>query len=184
MSGNGTLTERFGAVTISIETRDVVRQMARQALQDDEPIFIGTAAKEALPRIGEYWPSQGGIYCGRLIDEQDRAYALIVARRAEGEFSKVNWSAAGQRCAALSVGDFTHWSLPNRMEALAMFQRLHPVVKDTDEAFATDYVYWTSEQLASAGDSAWYQNFDYGGQYGYRKDDYTRARAVRRVVLS
>lgn len=184
MSGNGTLTEKFGAVTISVETRDVVRAMARQALDQDEPIFIGTSPRARAPSIGEFWEAEGGIYCGRLVDENDRVYALVVARRHEGEFDKMPWQSAALKAAALDLHDHTDWALPNRMEALAMFQRLHPVVKDTDEAFATDYVYWTSAQHASDSDGAWCQGFDDGSQDYGRKDDSYRARAVRRVVLS
>lgn len=183
MSGNGTLTEKFGPVTISIEARDVVRAMARQALDQDEPIFIGTSPRARMPRIGEFWEAEGGIYCGRLVDDNDRVYALVVARRHEGEFDKMPWQSAALKAAVLDLHDQADWTLPNRMEALAMFQRLHPVVKDTDEAFATDYVYWTSEQHASSSRNAWCQGFGYGYSGYHLKDGYDRARAVRRVVI-
>lgn len=180
MSGNGTLTERFGAVTISVEARDVVRMLARQALNEDEPIALPSG--RALPRVGEFWEAEGGIYCGRLIGDDDRVYALVVARRAQGEFSGVTWNSATLKAAALDLEDFADWTLPNRMEALAIFQRLHPALKGSDDAFAEE-VYWTSEQHASYSGSAWCQDFSDGYQGSYHKASSYRARAVRRVVI-
>lgn len=183
MSGNGPLTEKFGAVTISIEARDVVRAIARQALDQDEPAFISAAQTcRQQPRIGELWKAEGGIYCGRLIDDDDRVYALVIAPRAEGEFVNVSWDQAKLKAGSLDLHGRTDWILPNRMEALAMWQRLNPALKDSGEAFA-EAAYWTSEQHAVYSDFAWYQSFDNGYQYGNRKDGNSRARAVRRVVI-
>lgn len=174
------LTERFGSVTISVEVRDIVRNMARQALSEDEPINL-TARNTLHPRIGDFWEAEGGIYAGRLIDDQDRVYALVVARSA-GEFVRVSWQQASTKAAALDLEDYVDWTLPNRMEALAMYQRLHERLKGGDEAFAEE-VYWTSEQSASDSGTAWGQGFYGGGQGSWGKDDDTRARAVRRVVI-
>ena len=181
MGANETLSAQFGPVTVSM-AREVLRCAALQALQGEVPAGISSACS-ATPRIGEYWAAQAGIYSGRIVGEDDRIYALIVARRADGEIEKSSWDQAGKKAVALKVGGFLDWALPNRMEALAMWQRLHPLLKNTDDAFGTD-VYWTSAQHASDSSYAWYQSFDYGGQYDYRKGKFSRARAVRRVVLS
>ena len=50
------------------------------------------------------------------------------------------------------------------------------------EAFEQEY-YWSSTQHASHGDSAWGQNFLYGLQHYWGKDNGTRARAVRRLPI-
>jgi hypothetical protein len=52
-----------------------------------------------------------------------------------------------------------------------------------DEAFETAW-YWTSTQHAAYDDSAWLQYFDDGCQDYYRKGNYSRVRAVRRVLIS
>lgn len=52
-----------------------------------------------------------------------------------------------------------------------------------DQAFADEY-YWSSTQHAGGEASAWSQDFSYGNQYGDRKDDELRARAVRRLAIS
>ena len=172
------ITINIGRAMITTPVDEAARAYIASLLNGAAPAAL--ASNERF-RIGE--PCLGGIFAGRLIDDQDRAYALIVAPRAKGEFSKVTWSDAAQRCAALDVGGFRDWVLPNRMEALAMFQRLHPVVKDSDEAFWTDYVYWTSEQHASDSGYAWYQGFHHGNQNYAYKGNYYRARAVRRSVI-
>jgi hypothetical protein len=136
----------------------------------------------ARPRIGEYVASLGGIYCGRLIDEHDRPYALIVARSNSGEFCDTKWDTAIQQCAALRINGFADWTLPTRMEALAMWQRLREPLKNTENAFAEDW-YWTSEQSAVGPAYAWFQSFNSGSQNSLPKDLNYRARAVRRLLV-
>lgn len=43
--------------------------------------------------------------------------------------------------------------------------------------------YWSSTQRAADSDYAWVQNFGNGGQNGYHKSGYYRARAVRRIKI-
>ena len=50
------------------------------------------------------------------------------------------------------------------------------------EAF-DEAAYWASTQHASGSDCAWYQNFYYGYQDDWYKDDKLRARAVRRSPI-
>lgn len=39
----------------------------------------GVTVEKTPPRIGEYWPGQGGIYAGDFRDDDGRIYGLIVA---------------------------------------------------------------------------------------------------------
>lgn len=182
MGANETITARFGDVTVSIPARDIVRRIALEALSSAtaKPASIAVAA--ATPEVGDYWEEHSGIYAGRLVGEDDQVYALIVAGRAAGEFSGVTWETAKTKAAALDINGFVDWSLPDRAEALAMYQRLHSKLKDSSDAFAGE-AYWTSTQHAAVSGSAWCQGFNYGTQYYDRKDYDHRARAVRRAVI-
>lgn len=183
MGANETITAQFGAVTVSIPARDLVRRIALEALNANHGAPASAAIAPAMPRLGEYWEAEGGIYAGRLIGDDDQVYALIVARRADGEFESIAWEPAKLKAAALDLNDFTDWKLPNRMEALAMYQRLHELLKGSEDVFSGE-AYWTSTQHAVDSGYAWYQDFGWGNQGNRRKSTSSRARAVRRAVLS
>jgi hypothetical protein len=51
------------------------------------------------------------------------------------------------------------------------------------ECFEEDPAYWASTQCAYDSDFAWYQNFDDGNQYDWRKDGRCRGCAVRRFKI-
>lgn len=63
--------------------------------------------------------------------------------------------------------------LPNRVESALLFAHLK-------DKFQKDW-YWTREECGSA--FAWCQDFDYGLQYDFHKDNHVRARAVRRLII-
>ena len=74
---------------------------------------------------------------------------------------------------AKSVGG----ELPTRAESALLYAN----VCDQIDQY---YSYWTATAVASEPSCAWRQYFDYGYQYGTRKDGLTRARAVRRVQFT
>ena len=77
--------------------------------------------------------------------------------------------------------DATKWAqtiggeLPTRREQSLLFANL----KDQFELRR----YWSGETHASASDSAWLQDFDYGGQNCLHTITKFRARAVRRLFI-
>lgn len=123
----------------------------------------------------------GGIYAARLFDGI-KPYLLIVAPRTDGEIASATWSESGKAVKALRIAGLKDWSLPNRAEALAMFEHLREKVAKTPDTFESSW-YWTSAQYASVASSAWIQYF-YGGYQGYGHEaSYLRARAVRRIFI-
>jgi hypothetical protein len=65
--------------------------------------------------------------------------------------------------------------LPTRAEQLLLLAQAR-------DEFKKDW-YWSSEQHAGDSASAWFQDFDYGGQNGNHKGYELRARAVRRLPI-
>lgn len=178
-----TLTEHFGAFTVSVPMRDLVRDAALRALTADAPIMLASSRHLTMPAIGQYWPEQYGINCGRFVNDQDQVYALIVSRRAEGQLGKLAWADGNERCAAFHIGGFSDWSMFNRPEGLGACERLQPKLKGTDDAFPEEW-HWTNQRYAAGSYSAWMQDFDDGSQSTDYLDFKFWVRAVRRVVLS
>lgn len=178
------ITIPLGSATLTVPVKTLVQSFLERYAEEARHAELSHRrnGSKVLPPIGAASAEHGGINCGRLIDENDEPYTLIVAPRAAGELVKVTWQEALDRVPRLDVDGFADWRLPNRMEALAMWQRLCPAVKDTDEAFAEDW-YWTDAPFAYDPAYAWVQSFYYGHQYFTHRDYRCRARAVRRLAL-
>jgi hypothetical protein len=122
-----------------------------------------------IPRIGQLWPEQGGIYLGIVRGAKDEPdYHLI---RAEAEPAKrLTWQQAKKWAAGLTDGGHTDWQLPSRG---------HEGWLCADgETF--DW-FWLAEK--GDGSFAWNQYFDNGYQFNGHKSYEGRAVAVRRLVL-
>jgi hypothetical protein len=125
----------------------------------------------SIPRIGEIWDSQGGIYCGILAGENGAPDRHLIAALPESEITDLTWQAAIEAAAKPQQG-FDDWALPTRREA-----RL--VAVNAPATFDKDGWYWTSEQHAAYSGFAWIQDFSDGGQDNGLKSNEYRARAVR-----
>lgn len=153
-----------------------------------------------VPRLGQPWPEQGGIYGGTMRGEDGLPdYHLIVGVGPGAELSSV-WGERGKdvtgakhdrdgmantvamsdagSALAKRILDLEHeghndWYLPSRQE-LAMCWM------NTDGVFAKEW-HWTSTQYSAH--YAFNQYFNGGGQgYGDKGNSF-RARAVRRFVI-
>lgn len=163
----------------------------------------------SLPTIGA--PFGGGFFAGRFYDG-DQPFALILAPKAEGELVATIWhtdietvknaqsysngpantaamakagSPLGKWARGITIGGFSDWYIPARLEALVLFGELRGINKFNAGAangFGRAW-YWTSTQVAGDESSAWGQSFGYDGQYYGRKTTELRARAVRRLPL-
>ena len=65
--------------------------------------------------------------------------------------------------------------LPSRIDQLVLW-------KNVKDQFKGEW-YWSGEQYAPSYVSAWCQLFNYRTQTNYRKNDFYRARAVRRLTI-
>lgn len=128
---------------------------------------------DAIPRIGQVWHGQGGIYAGTVRGEEGQPdYHLILA---EPDRERINWKDATEWAAGLDADGHKDFTLPKRREQAILFGN----VKDR---FA-DAWYWSCETHASYADFAWLQYFTDGLQSYVLKGFSYRARAVRRLVI-
>lgn len=158
----------------------------------------------ALPNIGEYWPSQGGVYAGMMRGQDGQPdYHLIVAAGEVGFVKEIAWGGyekdepaaksewdgkantlalsrsdidhpAAEWAAGLEIDGHVDWYLPARREAALCYA-------NTPELFEEGW-HWTSTQ--SSRDGAYAQYFTYGRQDRGDKYGGLRARAVRRLANS
>lgn len=87
-----------------------------------------------------------------------------------GEAKSVNWTDATD-WAAKAGGE-----LPSRQEQALLFANLKCEFQST--------WYWSNQTHESNASYAWYQYFNFGGQFTYRKSYEGRARAVRLIPLT
>ncbi len=113
-----------------------------------------------LPELNE-----GEIYAGILLNESGAPQHHLILL--PGDNNKANWQT--QIDWAKSIGG----ELPTRSEQSLLFANCKP-------HFQQDW-HWSGEEYSAGG--AWCQDFYVGGQYGYRKNDELRARAVRRLII-
>lgn len=109
--------------------------------------------------------AEGERYIGGIVDSAGVTTHIILL---PGEFEG-SWKQS-MEWAAEQGGD-----LPNRVEQALLFA----TAKD---AFEPTW-YWSNTEHASDSGWAWVQDFNDGFQDGCHKGDYTRARAVRRLVI-
>ena len=119
--------------------------------------------EQTPPAIGKEW--QGGIYIGHTLHENQLAELVVLPEEFEG-----NWKNA------MAWAEKHDAVLPSRVDALLMFQQRQALKIDSDW-------YWTAEAHHEDTAYAWCQDFGYGNQGSDPKGHYSRARAVRRIVI-
>lgn len=126
-----------------------------------------------IPRIGEQWPGEGGLYAGigRAVDGM-LSHVIVGPEAPE----RLDWKAAQKWAEKLKVDGRSDFTLPTRRDQALCFANV-------PEQFEKTW-YWSGEPHASDAGYAWYQTFFNGGQYYAPKDVQLRARAVRRLVIS
>lgn len=151
------------------------------------------------PTIRDYWPEQGGFYAGIACDiKTNQRWHLILAE----SHSETTWGGYGQTCdgadsftdgvqntqhlladsnehpaaqwaASLEIDGHADFYLPAQKELMLVYINLQ-------DKCAPKY-HWSSTQCSS--NFAWFQDFEYGGQGLYGKDDRLAVRAVRRILV-
>lgn len=95
----------------------------------------------------------------------------------------LNPGGAVDACGELTVGGYTDWRLPDRMElsSILHFDNQYPAVDSTVFADQGAEYYWSSTDTASIDyeDRAWVVYFFYGAVYSNYKYDRARVRCVR-----
>lgn len=176
------------------------------ALQSNTAPLAAPSTPTALRpvRVGEFWAEQGGVLAGLMRGENGKPdYFLIVPTDPAAEVESIEWGGKGdnepnacsefdgkantlalavdsaiehpaaQWAHELAIGQFDDFYLPARRELSLMYANV-------PELFKTEW-HWSSTQYSEA--YAWLQNFGYGDQTNAWKNNDTRARAVRRLLV-
>lgn len=141
---------------------EVAKMIASFEAYATEKVFYPAVNIDLLP---------GEKYAGLILGKDgDSDYHLILLPE---QIKDVKWDEAVKW--AKQQGNEFDSHLPNRREQSLLFANLK-------EEFE-EYAYWSSEQRASASDSAWCQGFNDGNQDTWLKSFHFRARAVRRLLV-
>lgn len=152
---------------ISVPTDLLIEALVKKLTNNNLTVLQRDAT---IPRIGDYWPGQGGIYAGlQRGNAGETDYHLIVGPAID----PCNWKTAKEKTAAVEVDGHRDFCLPLRKEQALQFANV-------PELFEKEW-YWSNEEHASDSTYAWSQYFDSGHQDYYRKRDENRARAIRRI---
>lgn len=128
----------------------------------------------AFPKVGEYWPDQGGKFRGICKGADGQPDYFLIEH--DLELPIANWQDSLNAAAAIECDGHKDFSLPNRAEAALLYA-------NAKAEHLTDDWYWTSEQHASYPTCAWMQEFSNGYQASFPKGYDYRARAVRRKPI-
>lgn len=197
MQQQATISLPLGKATLTVPAEEAARIPIDSFVQTKAP----TIEPKQPPRIGEYWPGQGGVYAGLMRGTDGQPdYHLIVAADDDGFADEIVWGGHGQdepaaksewdgqaNTLALVSSEHDHpaaewavglvidghadWYLPARREAALCYATV-------PELFEKAW-HWTSTQCSPG--YAWGQYFGDGFQGNYRKGLELRARAVRRT---
>ena len=161
------VTVEIGEARITIPARQLVRRLLDDIFEGRPPSTL------KAPRIGTYWPGQGGIYRG-IARGPDGAPDYHVIEHKD-ERVGIAWQPAMDWAQGLEADGHRDFALPRRPEQSLQFA-------NGKGEFAEE-AYWSCEQCAGNESYAWYQDFGDGFQIITHKDLRLRARAVRRIPI-
>ena len=187
---------RYDGFTIEAK-RDLVAAAVLGHVRGAVGISLPAVAANDIPRIGTYWPGQGGIYAGPQLAEDGNIYHLI--RAVDDISAGIAW---GERGTELS-GCADKWHGMENTKAMAAAgnaaaikvlaleidghrdffipaQKQGQMLNVNAPSASVKKAYWTSTQFSSNG--AWYQSFDGGYSYVTNKVTQFAVCAVRRFL--
>lgn len=163
----------------------------------------GTVSNDAvaIPKIGEYWHGQGGIYAGVMRGQEGKPDRHLIVPVADGMNIKSKWSCSGAEikgadndlygmfntiAIAESGSEIAKQILSMEIEGHSDFylfarHEARLCYLTVPELFKTDDWYWTSTQ--SSADYAFNQSFNNGTQNDDNKSYECWVRPVRSFVI-
>jgi hypothetical protein len=161
--------------------RKRLTKRARSTAHHRQPATLAAAlASEtglivALPRLGEYWPEQGGVLHGIMLDQDTKSeYALVSA--VEHQHDSGTFAELQDYAKSLKIHGFSDFRMPDRRELRMQWINAKP------GQFKAEW-YWSGEQAARVSAYAWSQDFSLGDQLNWPKYSRCRGCAVRRVPI-
>ncbi len=127
----------------------------------------------AVPRIGQEWPEQGGIFIGsRLID--GAVHHVIIPGGKEFDLDGVEFNDLASAVADRSeVNGHADWRAPDQEDMMLAYI-------NTPHLFEKDDWYWTNKPYGST--NAWAVNFETGRVYYWYRYNEFRVRPVRSII--
>ncbi|MBP4048991.1 DUF1566 domain-containing protein [Chromobacterium violaceum] len=192
----GTIQLAIGKAMLHAPADEAARVLIEHFTRPDSKPAI------TLPKIGEPWPEQGGVYAGLMRGENGQPdYHLIVAADPAAYLEEIAWGGYGED----EPGAKSEFDGLANTQALVASEQSHPVAEwaaaltidghqdlylparrelrlcwvNVPELFKDGW-HWSSTQASPC--HAWFQAFGDGLQGTHRKNDELRARAVRRFV--
>lgn len=126
-----------------------------------------------VPRIGDAWEGQGGVFVAIGRDETGQMYHLIRGPEAPEAMTHED---ATKFAAELNIDGLTDFTLPTRRD-LSLLKATNP------EAFRTDDWYWSSERHPANESYVYAQNFLNGDQHDFSTSHTCYGCAVRRIPI-
>ena len=179
--------------------RAFIDALIRSATGQDAPppAFPEVPAVDGRPRIGEYWPGQGGIYAGDFRGDDGVIFGLIVSDCGE-DVGRARWAPDGERN-NLSVWDgltnttalrdncpAAKLASDHQADGLADFylparRELQLAAANLPHLFGSESWYWSSTPYSTS--HAWAVDVEDGRvDYNDRSNEF-RVRPFRRVVI-
>jgi len=91
------------------------------------------------------------------------------------------WKDADKYCKRIRLAKKTNWRLPTMYELLTIidYKKNNPAMIDIFEYVQSKGYYWTSDNIVTDKNYAWYVSFNKGNTYGFSKDKKAYIRCVR-----
>jgi len=129
-----------------------------------------------IPRIGEYFPGQGGVLHGIMAGQDGKPDYLLISAEKKHHHVGAAFAEMQEYPKGLTIDGHNDFKMPTRKEQRVQWANAKP------GQFEGAY-YWSCEQSAYDSAYAWSQNFNHGNQYYWHKGYKYRGCAVRRVPI-
>ena len=130
----------------------------------------------AIPRIGDYWPGQGGILHGIMAGQDGKPDYLLISAEKKHHHAAAGFTDMQEYPKTLTVDGHKDFSMPTRKEQRVQFANAKPGQFDAEW-------YWSCEQFALDSAYAWFQHFGTGSQNYWHKDNQFRGCVARRIPI-